>query len=300
MSRWFRHYAGMMRDEKLVTVAIRSKQSVERVVWVWGAILESAAEIDDAGRFEVDAAEVAYFLRADTADIQNVMDALELSGRIAAGCVVKWGDRQYQSDKSVERQARYRERLRAKKSNNNQVLEARDVTVTSRDGAVTPQETDTETETDNTSSLRSDVKARAPEKSPVQSELMKVLDENHAKAVIDHRKALKKPLTVRAAQLLAKQFAKCSSPNEAADAMIENCWQGFKPEWLLNKQQAQQRVGQSQRISHTDIWADALREDGVFTNEPISHQSDILDAGYGNGHQESNVHPLRIASTGRY
>lgn len=151
-----------------------------------------------------------------------------------------------------------------------------------------------------TSSLRSEVKARAPEKLSVQSELMKVLDEDHAKAVIDHRKALKKPLTVRAAQLLAKQFAKCPSPNEAADAMIENCWQGFNPQWLLNKQQSQQRAGQPTRISHTDIWADALREDGVFTNEPVSHQSDILDAGYGNRHQESNVHPLRIAGTGRY
>lgn len=151
-----------------------------------------------------------------------------------------------------------------------------------------------------TSSLRSEVKARAPEKSSVQSELMKVLDEDHAKAVIDHRKALKKPLTVRAAQLLAKQFSQCPDPNAAADAMIENCWQGFKPEWLLNKQQPRQRAGQPTRISHTDIWADALREDGVFTNEPVSHQSDILDAGYGNRHQESNVHPLRIAGTGRY
>lgn len=151
-----------------------------------------------------------------------------------------------------------------------------------------------------TSSLRSEVKARAPEKSSVQSELMQVLDEDHAKAVIEHRKALKRPLTVRAAQLLAKQFAKCPDPNEAADAMIENCWQGFKPEWLLNKQQAQQRVGQPQRISHTDIWADALREEGIFPNEPVSHSTDVFDAGYGSRHQESNVHPLRIAGTGRY
>ena len=299
MSRWFRHYAGMMRDEKLVTVAIRSKQSVERVVWVWGAILESAAEIDDAGRFEVDAAEVAYFLRADTADIQNVMDALELSGRIAASCVVKWGDRQYQSDKSVERQARYRERLRAKKSNNNEVLETSDVTVTSRDGGVTPQETDTET--DNTSSLRSEVKARAPEKASAQSELMKVLDQDHAKAVIDHRKALKKPLTVRAAQLLAGQFSKCSDPNAAADAMIAHGWQGFDPQWLQNRQQTQQRASPaSRKLTHTDIWADALREEGILPNEPDSHSTDVFDAGYGNRHQESNVHPFRIASSGRY
>ena len=43
MSRWFRHYAGMMRDDKLVRAAIKSKQSIERVLWIWGAVLESAA-----------------------------------------------------------------------------------------------------------------------------------------------------------------------------------------------------------------------------------------------------------------
>ena len=30
MSRWFRHYAGLCRDEKLVSVAIKSKQPIER------------------------------------------------------------------------------------------------------------------------------------------------------------------------------------------------------------------------------------------------------------------------------
>ena len=49
MSRWFRHYAGMMRDDKLVRIAIKTKQPIERVLWIWGAILESAAEIDDNG-----------------------------------------------------------------------------------------------------------------------------------------------------------------------------------------------------------------------------------------------------------
>jgi hypothetical protein len=50
VSRWFRHYAGMMRDDKLVRVAIRSGQAIERVCWIWGAILESAAEIDNGGK----------------------------------------------------------------------------------------------------------------------------------------------------------------------------------------------------------------------------------------------------------
>ena len=94
MSRWFRHYAGMMRDEKLVSVAIKSKQPVERVLWVWGAILESAAEIDENGKYDLDPAEVAYFLRADHADIDAVLAALTDAGRLADGIVVRWGNRQ--------------------------------------------------------------------------------------------------------------------------------------------------------------------------------------------------------------
>lgn len=153
-----------------------------------------------------------------------------------------------------------------------------------------------------TSSLRSEVKARAPEKASAQSELMKVLDQDHAKAVIDHRKALKKPLTPHAAKLLAAQFSKCPDPNAAADAMIAHGWQGFDPQWLQNRQQAakQRASPASRKLTHTDIWADALREEGLLPNEPDSHSTDILDAGYGNRHQESNVHPLRIASAGRY
>jgi hypothetical protein len=112
MSRWFRHYAGMMRDDKLVRVAIRSKQTIERVVWVYAAILESAAEIDDAGRYDLDAAEAAYFLRADEDDVVGIMRELQVAGRIAEGCVVKWGDRQFQSDRSAERVARHRAKKR--------------------------------------------------------------------------------------------------------------------------------------------------------------------------------------------
>jgi hypothetical protein len=140
MSRWFRHYAGMMRDEKLVAAAIRSKQPVHLVVWVWGAILESAAERDEDGLFELDAGEAAYFLRTDEADIRAVLDALANAGRLAEGRVVKWGDRQYQSDKSAERQARYRERRRPTQRDG-------DDKQTSRDGAVTAQEAETEAET---------------------------------------------------------------------------------------------------------------------------------------------------------
>jgi len=144
MSRWFRHYAGMMRDEKLVKVAVKSKQTVERVVWVWGAILESAAEINDAGRYELDAGEAAYFLRCDEGDILCVVECLESIGRLHAGVVARWSDRQFDSDSSRERQRRYRERIKAGSD-----VQKRhgDVGETSRDGGVTAQETETETYT---------------------------------------------------------------------------------------------------------------------------------------------------------
>jgi hypothetical protein len=145
MSRWFRHYAGMMRDEKLVRVAVKSRQPVERVVWVWGAILESAAEINDNGRYEFDAGEAAYFLRSDADEIATVLSELENAGRLAEGVVARWGDRQFSSDAGAERQRRYRERNRGSERNKLQNDHNGDADVTSRDGQVTPQETDTET-----------------------------------------------------------------------------------------------------------------------------------------------------------
>lgn len=66
---------------------------------------------------------------------------------------------------------------------------------------------------------------------PVE-ELSAVLDETRARGVVDHRQRIGKPLTPYAAYLLAKKLAEWSDPNEAADAMIANGWQGFKPDWM--------------------------------------------------------------------
>ena len=166
-------------------------------------------------------------------------------------------------------------------------------------GLKSPPFDHTDTDTDITSSLRSDVKAQAPEKPSVKSELMNVLDEDHAQAVIEHRKAIKKPMSVRAAQLLAGKFSKCENPNAAADIMISAGWQGFEPEWIENRKSSARREPPPKRgESATDIWRDELIERGILRDEPDSHQSDILDAGYGGGHFESNVHPLRLAFSG--
>lgn len=137
-----------MRDEKLVSVAIKAKQPVERVLWVWGAILESAAEKDDDGVFQFDSAEAAYFLRADEADICAIVNALGDANRVAADRVVHWGTRQFKSDQSAERQSRYRDKKRAevRVSDGEQTSGDGVVTAMSRHGDAPETETDTETE----------------------------------------------------------------------------------------------------------------------------------------------------------
>lgn len=169
MNRWFRHYAGMMRDEKLVRVAVKAAQPIERVIWVWGALLESASEVNDGGRYDFDAGEAAYFLRCDGADVVSILTHLEDSGRIAKGMVVKWGDRQFDSDSSRERQRLYRERQNRNQNGNGNgnghIPEddghnpSSDVTAPSRDGELTLQE-DREQITDTPSLRSGDARAR--------------------------------------------------------------------------------------------------------------------------------------------
>ncbi|RBO91053.1 hypothetical protein [Pseudochrobactrum asaccharolyticum] len=281
--QWFRLYHRVIDDEKIRLLAFEDR-------WHFVALMCLKADglLDDE-ESSLKQRKIAVKLGVQARELDEIKRRLFEVGLVDENMSpMAWDELQYRSDSSTDRVRKYREKT---KRNRNE---------TSCNVTVTPQDTDTDT--DITSSLRSEVKARAPEKASAQSELMKVLDQDHAKAVIDHRKALKKPLTPHAAKLLAAQFFKCPDPNAAADAMIENCWQGFKPEWLQNRQQAaQQRASPaSRKLTHTDIWADALREEGILPNEPVSHSTDILDEGYGNRHQESNVHPLRIASSGRY
>lgn len=68
--------------------------------------------------------------------------------------------------------------------------------------------------------------------SEILANLMAVLDEEHARAVVDHRKTKKCALTAFAAKLLAKEFVKCPDPNAAAEEMIIRGWTGFRADWM--------------------------------------------------------------------
>jgi hypothetical protein len=136
----------MARDDKLVRASLKSKQSIERVLWVWCAILESAAEIDDGGRYEIDHAEMARFLRCSEGKLAAIEDALRDLGRLHESTVAKWNGRQFQSDRSAERTKRYRDGLKGKNCAGDKT--SRDDNVTSQERHCDAPETETETETE--------------------------------------------------------------------------------------------------------------------------------------------------------
>lgn len=110
--------------------------------------------------------------------------------------------------------------------------------------------------------------------------LKTILDETRARAVVEHRKGFRAKFTPHAANLLAKKFAKCSDPNEAADAMIANGWQGFEPEWLNGRKNG---TGPP-RVSRTQEAAQELIEE--IRNGKFNGGSGICEQGGGVARRE--------------
>lgn len=103
--------------------------------------------------------------------------------------------------------------------------------------------------------------------------LSQALTTKTAQDVIDHRKALKKPLTPRAAEGLVYAFNAFGDPERAAEAMIVNGWQGFKAEWMSPAANGHaKRAGRSNglagyaKLVYEDIEREKLQqetEDGI-------------------------------------
>ena len=90
--------------------------------------------------------------------------------------------------------------------------------------------------------------------------LLECLLPENADGVLASRKAMHRPLTGRAAQLLAKGFLATADPNAAAEMMIARGWQGFKPEWFDNERRSNgQQQGQSRRRSLSDVAPDFIK-----------------------------------------
>lgn len=110
--------------------------------------------------------------------------------------------------------------------------------VTLSDGMSPPLKMSPHTPLENTppnsqSSLRSDCEPApsAKQKPTPEKILSEFVSEKTAADVVAHRKALRKPLTPRAAELLAKSLAASGDAERAAATMIERGWQGYRADW---------------------------------------------------------------------
>lgn len=117
----------------------------------------------------------------------------------------------------------------------------------------------------HSSDIRYQVDTSVSTKKPsARDELEKVLSPEMAQAVLDHRKAIRKPASAKAARLLADEFVKCPDPNEAAATMIRRAWQGFEADWIKGKPPSKQE-------SYSEIGARLARE---MRNERSENQGD--------------------------
>lgn len=112
MTRWYRAYAGTVKDDKLAEVAVIAGCSRSVAIAVWHAILESAAETDDGGRYETSPRRVAAALCEPAEVIVAAFAAMGEIGMLADGGVAAWKRRQYESDKSTERSRKHRQAKR--------------------------------------------------------------------------------------------------------------------------------------------------------------------------------------------
>lgn len=90
MTRWYRAYAGTVKDDKLAEVAIVAGCSRSVAIATWHAVLESAAETDDAGRFETTARRVAATLGEPAAVIDAAFAAMVEIGMLEGNAVAAW------------------------------------------------------------------------------------------------------------------------------------------------------------------------------------------------------------------
>ncbi|MGN6534281.1 MAG: hypothetical protein ACTHKQ_00950 [Mesorhizobium sp.] len=123
-----------------------------------------------------------------------------------------------------------------------------------------------------------------------------VLDAERAAAVLEHRKRIGKPLTAHAAKLIAAKLAQWPDPNFAADEMISNGWQGFKPEWLERRTAPQnQSTAPPKKPTLASMWTEEAKALGII-DEPASQQDRRLGASLPGGHDQGADFARRIAS----
>jgi hypothetical protein len=231
---WFRHYCGLTSDPKFGGIARRAVETRERVIFVWCCVLESASDINDAGRFDVDRDGIADLLHCETESIAKILEQFDLSGLTDSGVVAKWLSRQYLSDSSTDRVRKFRENK--KKPNGN-------VSETLRNVPVTPPDTDADTDTEHQMNFKDVVsetvaggasrKRERAQRKPSeknQPDCPEWMPADRWAAFREHRAAMGKPITAQGATLAFRDLEKARGyghdPIVLVEEAIKNGWTG--------------------------------------------------------------------------
>ena len=221
---WFRSWHGAPVDAKWRTIAKRAGVRTAYVVSIAWLLMDRASQSEDRGSIVgYDAETIADYLDMDTVEVETVIRAMTDKGFIVAGRIAAWEKRQpkREDDHSSERVRAFRERQRKQSSYVDET----------QCNAAKRTETLDKIRLDKNISSNEDI-AREPSALAILSGCM---SEQTARDLIAHRQKLRKPLTPRAAKLLAKDFVAYGNPEEAAEMMIKNGWQGFHPTWVTNQ-----------------------------------------------------------------
>jgi hypothetical protein len=114
VARWYRAYEGTVADPKLAEAAMVAGCSRSVAVAAWHLILEKAAVAMDSGRFDCSPRLVAVALGEPLLAMEALVSAFADIGLTCDGRVTAWERRQYESDRSAGRTAKWREGKKSK------------------------------------------------------------------------------------------------------------------------------------------------------------------------------------------
>lgn len=250
MHSWFRVWHGAATDPKWRTIARRAHSRPGDVWAVMACLMDRASQADERGSiagFDVEV--IADALGYDTEEVERIIAALVEKGVIASGRLTSWEKHQpKREDDSRDRVAAYRERKKNQELND-------DVTPRNDDVTRGNSRLDTDKDTDKKDFIGAltlaSPKPEKPKKPKAPSNDDQVFDKltdalmpDTARALMDHRKRLGKPLTPKAAELIARDILKLPAAEweAAAEMMIARGWQGFNVDWYRNATQPRQNL----------------------------------------------------------
>lgn len=244
MANWFRSWHGAPTDIKWISVARDAGTTPAHVIAVVWALLDHASQESDRGDIHnFKPRDFAAFSGIDEAEIERILSALLRNGVTENSRFAAWEKRQPNAEDrtNAERQRRFRQR---KAVENKQKSETKESVTALRNGC-----------NDRVEENREDKKELSNDSSKKKRNnpfavLQNALGDELARDVVDHRKAIRKPMTDRAARELLANFEAYGDAQAAARAMIANGWQGFNADWLRRP-----RHGQGKRT-----FDDVLRE----------------------------------------